>query len=95
MKYFLFVVFLMVAIIIDSNAQTCSAKTQAGTACSRKVEKVGVKCWQHGGQTKAQKSGSTALASTGTSSTCGAATKAGGKCKNRVKSGQKCYLHKS
>lgn len=89
MKYYLFVLFLMAAIVAD--AQTCGATTQAGTACSRKVATTGAKCWQHGGTTKAQAAGTT---STTTYSTCGAPTKAGGKCKNRVKSGSKCHLHK-
>lgn len=93
MKRLLFIALLFIAAATATNAQTCGAKTQAGTACSRKVEKVGAKCWQHGGQTKAQAAG-TAPASTGIV-TCGATTKAGGKCKNRVKkSGDRCYLHK-
>lgn len=73
-----------------ATAQTCGALTKAGTHCMRKVEKEGMKCWQHGGQVKAAKT----LTATTISTTCGAPTKNGGKCKNRVKNGGRCYLHK-
>lgn len=92
MKQLLILFFLVIA-MGTGIAQTCGTKTQAGTACSRKVSATGVKCWQHGGSTKAQ------AGTPGTSqasATCGAATKAGGQCKNRVKkTGDRCYLHKS
>jgi len=78
---------------IGATAQTtytCGTKTQAGTPCSRKVDNVGVKCWQHGGTTKAQAAGTAS-----TTGTCGATTKTtGAPCKNRVKGGGRCHLHK-
>lgn len=76
----------------QTTVYSCGTKTQAGTACVRKVSKAGEKCWQHGGQTKAEKSGTQTAGTTTT--TCGATTKAGTACKNRVKGGGKCHLHK-
>lgn len=95
MKQLLLFIFLLIATgTYAQTTATCGAKTQAGTACSRKVEKSGDKCWQHGGQTQAQKAGSTTGQASTLPATCGAPTKTGGKCKNRVKSGGKCHLHK-
>lgn len=93
MKQLFILLFLVIAASTTIAAQTCGATTKAGTACSRKVEKYGQHCWQHGGQTKAQAAGTTSSTAI---YTCGASTKAGGKCKNRVKkSGDRCYLHKA
>lgn len=86
----LFICIALLFTLMAVNAQTCGAKTQAGTECSRKVTQSGAKCWQHGGQTKAQASGAQAV----TYSVCGATTKAGTPCKNKVKGGGKCHLHK-
>lgn len=91
MKYLLFIAFLTAATIAQGQTvYTCKAKTQAGTECSRKVTGAGVKCWQHGGSTKAQ------IAGTGAATAqCGAITKSTGlPCKNRVKGGGRCHLHK-
>jgi hypothetical protein len=89
MRSLLFLAFMLIASVGFS--QTCGTKTQAGTECSRKVLHQGEKCWQHGGQSKAQKAGT----STVVLSPCGATTKAGTPCRNNVKGGGKCHLHKS
>lgn len=90
MKPLLFILFLFAATAVGAQTTyTCGTTTQAGTACSRKVNNAGIKCWQHGGQTKAQQAGTTT-----TTTTCGATTKAGTPCKNRVSGGGKCHLHK-
>lgn len=95
MKQLFFTVLFFAAFIISGSAQTttvytCGATTQAGTACVRKVETKGAKCWQHGGEVKKETAAATAPATT-----CGAKTKTTGQpCKNRVKGGGKCHLHK-
>ena len=100
MKYLILTLFMLFAASTASIAQTCGVTTKAGTACSRKVSKIGEHCWQHGGQTKAEKAGTVNSASLGgglssqSSSLCGAPTKAGTPCKNRVKGGGYCHLHK-
>lgn len=91
MKPLFFILFLFAAMTATAQTTyTCGAKTQAGTQCSRKVSKAGEKCWQHGGQTKAQQAGTAT-----TTTVCGAPTKAGGKCQNKVKGGGRCHLHRS
>lgn len=92
MKYLiLFTLMLIASVGFSQSSSQCSTKTHSGTLCIRKVDKPGAKCWQHGGQTKAQLAG----VHTTPSNPCGATTKAGTPCRNSVKGGGKCHLHKS
>jgi len=97
MKHLFFFLFMLVALSGSAQAvtHTCGTTTQAGTPCSRKVDKAGLHCWQHGGQTKAEKSGTTLTNPAAVASECGAPTKTtGAPCKNKVKGGGRCHLHK-
>lgn len=90
MRQLLIISFMLITSIAVGQTYQCGTKTQSGTSCVRRVIHQGEKCYQHGGTTKAQKSGATVVPS----APCGAITKAGTPCKNPVKGGGKCHLHK-